>query len=290
HFFLPLCLLFMFNQNASAQCVADAGADIVICSGWWGIDTNHLGGEPVAIGGEEPYTYAWETTYTDILGTFTASVYLDDTTLANPSVVYMNTDELTFILHVIDDDGATCTDTLNVMRSHFDFVMEPFVYNIQQGDSVWLSGSTISGGIPPYEYQWQPSHGLSDSTSFEFWAKPDTTTFYSVIITDSAGCSNPPDFSSHHVFVNPVSVEESGANILKMNLFPNPTRESVRLQFPPSFNFRADVSVYNIAGQIIIQHPDFYSMQNLPLPHPAGMYVVECRNGDDVVRTRVVVE
>lgn len=87
---------------------------------------------------------------------------------------------------------------------------------------------------------------------------------------------------------NATNVEENEK--LQIQISPNPTRESVRLQLPPSFNFRADVSIYNLAGQIVAQHAGFHSMQNLPLPQPAGMYIVECRNGDDVVRTRVVVE
>lgn len=89
-------------------------------------------------------------------------------------------------------------------------------------------------------------------------------------------------------FSNATYLEESEK--LQIQISPNPTRGPVRLQLPPSFNFRADVSVYNLTGQIVTQHAGFHSMQYLLLPHPAGMYIVECRNGEDVVRTRVVVK
>lgn len=62
-------------------------------------------------------------------------------------------------------------------------------FEINQGDSVFLSGMhNVGGGFPPYEYLWRPNHGLSDSTSLSFWAKPEFSIAYYVTKTDSAGC------------------------------------------------------------------------------------------------------
>ena len=70
---------------------------------------------------------------------------------------------------------------------------------------------------------------------------------------------------------------------------PNPARQQVRLQLPPSFSFRADVTVYDLSGKAVATHPQFNSLESLPLPHTPGMYV-ECRNKGEVVRSKVVVE
>jgi hypothetical protein len=60
---------------------------------------------------------------------------------------------------------------------------------IDKGDSTqFLIDTFITGGIEPVQYYWQPGESLQDSTVMPAWAKPDTTTEYSLVATDAIGC------------------------------------------------------------------------------------------------------
>lgn len=73
-------------------------------------------------------------------------------------------------------------------------------------------------------------------------------------------------------------------------VYPNPTTHAVRLQIPAIFNPTVDVFIYNLAGKCIAEHLSFNIHQHLSLNHPPGMYVLEVRDKNKVVRTKVVVK
>lgn len=57
---------------------------------------------------------------------------------------------------------------------------------IQSGSSIALAG-LVSGGMPPYTYNWSPSTGLSRPGAVNPVASPATTTTYTLTATDSLG-------------------------------------------------------------------------------------------------------
>lgn len=73
-----------------------------------------------------------------------------------------------------------------------------------------------------------------------------------------------------------------------MEIFPNPTANVVRIVLPPSFSFQADVTIYSVSGQVIARYQNFNAGEPLALPEASGMYLIECRSGERVARTRVV--
>jgi len=77
--------------------------------------------------------------------------------------------------------------------------------------------------------------------------------------------------------------------VLPMSVFPNPSSGAVRLQLPASFSFIADVQVFDLTGRLVKNQQNFNSFDYLNLNVPPGMYVVVCRNGEKIARTKVVV-
>ena len=62
---------------------------------------------------------------------------------------------------------------------------------IYYGDSVEIGGDpTASGGTPSYTYSWTPTTGLDDPTIANPTASPNSTTTYTVLVTDDNGCSD----------------------------------------------------------------------------------------------------
>ncbi len=216
-----LLLCFLFGSGESfAQCTADAGPDRVQCYG--DLSIIQLGGTPTALGGEAPYTYRWSCNYFSWDTVYTASHYLDDTTAANPTLPNgLGPNMVVFKVEVTDAKGAVCQDEVVLKSSNFLWLLDVKEKTINEGDSVQLYLS-ITGGIPPYRYQWSPGHSLNDSTLRNPYASPDTTTDYTLLLTDSAGCQGLDRFL---VIVWPLGIPEIIQEDLKV--YPNPGRESI---------------------------------------------------------------
>lgn len=73
-------------------------------------------------------------------------------------------------------------------------------------------GANASGGVPPYIYTWFPQNGsLSNIHAANPNANPDSTTIYSVFVTDDAGCVSEMD--SIQVIIHPLPVADAGLDL-----------------------------------------------------------------------------
>lgn len=143
--------------------VTSAGTDTTICAG----DSVQIGSAPVA-----GYTYLW----------FPSSAVSNDT-IADPMarpIAQMTT----YILTTTSATGCIKSDTVIVN------MLAPLIagaggpVSICTGDSVQIGGAMISSE----KYSWSPSAGLSDTASSSPFAKPQTTTIYTVTVAGS-GCN-----------------------------------------------------------------------------------------------------
>lgn len=149
----------------------DSLANVVLCNGGtYGVRAN-------ASNGLAPYSFQWGTSVTGIF--------------SNSDSVFLNnlTQDSTF--YVIATDSLGCSDSVS-----FDIVVAPALL-VDAGpnqslcpiDSTQLN-AIISGGSPPYLISWIPSIGLSDtSISNPTRIALDTSIVYTLIITDSIGCT-----------------------------------------------------------------------------------------------------
>jgi hypothetical protein len=289
-------IFLAMTQHSLSQIVADAGEDKVLCVGFYGVDSNSIGGIPSAAGGTPPYTYAWETEYISNIGSFTinlsASDFLNDTTLANPEVVNVFGDTLEFRLTVTDSEGISVMDTTTIYFAYFGTHLGTVSYTINSGDSVFLSGMhNVDGGFPPYEYLWQPNHGLTDSTSLAFWAKPEYSVAYYMTLTDSSGCvvTGAPVY---YVSVLPVSIEDFESPNAMIKIYPNPVNDLLNVQINPKiqgdFNLRLFLSDGRLVREESFSHNEFTVDVS---GYPAGVYLYEISDGKEISdRGRIVIK
>jgi hypothetical protein len=280
-----IIILALTNSLIKCQCIADAGPDKVVCVTRNGVEPIEIGGNPSASNGTSPFTYTWTAFYQITIGqstfTYTASDFLNDTTIANPEVIYSVENPVEFILTVKDLDNNICRDTVRVRFSRFGMHLGNMIYNITQGDSVNLSYefSNVMGGIEPIEILWKPNNGLTDSTSHSVWAKPQQNTVYYITVTDSAGCEVEGD-PLYYVNVSPLSV----INISEHNpltIFPNPTENSLHIKsnLPPK---KLILSLTNSNGVVVRQEIATSEKLNLEFISP-GIYFYKITDGEEVL-------
>ncbi len=237
-------LLFTFVLKLKGQCIANAGDDFTFCD--YDMDSTNLGGNPSVMGGNPPYTYKWTTSWSFWTLYYTASDFLDDTTTANPKIVDFPRDTfLLFHLFVTDSSGNICSDSVVVRVSSYSWTLEDKRRYINQGDSVMIYPG-IFGGIPPLAYQWSPSTGLSQPNEANTWAKPDTSTIYALLVTDSIGCIGGDGFV---VYVTPVGVIER-ITLPDISVYPNPAKDYLNIE---SVDDDGHFSIFDLFGREIFE-------------------------------------
>jgi hypothetical protein len=275
--FAFLSSTIVFAQN---PLTADAGLDQAICVEInSGVDSSIIGGQPSATGGVPPYSYSWSFTLMDPSGYEThASHFLNDTTLANPMVVdysnhYNNDTNFPYLyLTVTDATGATCMASTRITVSTFVVTLGGTVsFYITQGDSVHCFGGDVSGGMGPSTYLWTPNHGLIDSTNYEFWTKPDTTTRYTLTITDSVGCSQSGQEGIVAVTVFPLGIKDGIPNP-KISVYPNPASDYIQVERKGQWE-NETFSMYDMTGKEVLKSPIQSELQQIDVSQLArGSY------------------
>jgi len=286
-FFALVSHTFLYSQLTS-----DAGLDTTICVTWNTPGALILGGNPAASGGTAPYTYSWECNYNYVVGPntyiLTASVFLSDTTIANPNLIYTVESPVTFILNVTDVLGQISIDTITVSFSIFGTHLLEWTHNMLVGDSVqFVSTPNVGGGTPPFNYLWKPNNGLNDSTSYtNFWVKPEVSTSYYITVTDSVGCvvSGTPVF---HVYIGSADLNEihnkSDKNIL---LFPNPTDGTLFLK---SEEENIDLlQIYNQEGELLLTHNNFKNNEIDISKFENGTYIILISINTETIITKII--
>lgn len=250
-FFLSI-LIYVFSTSLNAQCTADAGPDVHQCHDE---APPQLGGQPAALNGDGPYVYEWFiepiSTISQVIPFVYASDILDDTTSANPEIIYNGTflgNSITFFLRVTDSNGNQNVDTCVFTKTLFSVHNMIFDYYIEQGDSVYLNQEpNICCGFGNTSYNWEPAHGLSVTTlPALFWTKPDSSISYTATVTDSKGCQQTADGPTYNIYVNSVGQSEIHKDQIK--LYPNPTSGLLYFENDPNKPI-LKIEIYNIMGR-----------------------------------------
>ncbi|MFT4754223.1 MAG: hypothetical protein ACI9GM_000769 [Salibacteraceae bacterium] len=259
---LVLSLFTFLSVSISAQnpLTADAGPDLVICSTVEdGIETHFIGGQPSATGGVPPYTYSWSFSYPKSWSNDSsyASDFFNDTTLANPTVVWMeisNKSEIPpFVLMVTDANGNSAKDSVQILMSWFAGQLIEFYPHIILGDSFFVFfGPDVHGGVGPASYLWRPNNGLTDSTlSSDFYIKPDSARSYYVTLTDSVGCTQRGNPNYIEFTIWPVGIEDGVPNI-NIKVYPNPASDYIQIERIDNAK-EEQFTLYDILGKVVLK-------------------------------------
>ncbi len=127
--------------------------------------------------GTPPYDFSWNTgdTSEDISGL----------------------DQGTYSLTVVDDHGCSASDA-------WDITMPPELSFTFSDDTSICEGAEVdlhidaTGGTPPYDYHWDGMAGYNEDN---LTVKPDTTTTFTVSVTDANGCGT--ESQSAEIVVSP---------------------------------------------------------------------------------------
>jgi PKD repeat protein len=128
-------------------------------------------------GGTPNYTYTWSNAIDETSSEFLSGTY-----------------------GVTVDDANDCriTATFDISEPTALYVLPIGDRTICQGQSTML-GTQVTGGMPHYDYHWSSSEGIYNSN--QYYVNPTQTTTYTLVVTDSHGCSSTPIYST--VYVNP---------------------------------------------------------------------------------------
>jgi hypothetical protein len=93
---------------------------------------------------------------------------------------------------LISTNQFSCSsqDSVNITTNSLPEVNAGDNSMILYGDSVTTGGNPTASGNSPFIYQWRPVAGLSSSTIANPVASPDSTTTYTVNVTDKNSCAN----------------------------------------------------------------------------------------------------
>jgi len=129
-------------------------------------------------GGVPPYTYLWPNGH-------------DESTI--------NTYAGTYTVTVLDDHLCRITAPFTIEQPDAIYVLPVGNRTICQGQSATLT-SQATGGTPYYDFHWSGNDGSVYNSNL-YVVSPTQNTIYTLVVTDSHGCSSSPVIST--VYVNP---------------------------------------------------------------------------------------
>jgi hypothetical protein len=214
--------------------------------------------------------------------------------------------------------------TFSMYCSLADLWYEEYMHDIQNGIEPWLSVyATHNIGIylsadSIYENSWEPlpyipqiqnptNNPINDVYN---WIKVEGTYMASggeeYIYIGNYNTNENTDLAILYAGENPepwvyfyiddvlvtkttsTGIEENSTN--KLNIYPNPAQEFVSIDLPKNIN-QAQLSIYNLTGQLISQKQITQPNQQIPITELGnGMYIFVIQNRDKVIgRQRVVV-
>ena len=177
------------SPSSSSACAASANVTITVLPSPnvdAGVPQSFCAGGSVNLSASGAATYTWTPTNT-----------LSSAIISNP--VATPNGNTTYTVTGTSTDGCVASDQVEVTENQLPIAIPGAGGSHCFGESTQLNGS---GGT---SYQWSPASGLSSATISNPVASPNSTTSYSLTVTDINGCVSNPS-ASISVIVNQLPV------------------------------------------------------------------------------------
>ncbi len=237
------------------------------------VDTVHAGcnGEMngfiqvAANGGTAPYTYAWDNGEVgNLLFNLNGGTY---------TVTLTDNNDCEVILNPITINEPNALDTIDLI-----------VTDATQGNEDGCIEIIISGGTPPYIYEWSNGANSPDNCNIPAGS-------YYCFIRDANNCT---------ITIGPIQVEstivnnEYVKNIKSFNVYPNPTSDSAQVELELNKSYEVKLELYDISGLLLektklgkLQSENFaIDMQK----YQAGFYVLKLYMNNQFTSKKMIVK
>ncbi len=215
------------------------------------------GGSPV-----DPYVYAWSSG---------EQTYLADALSAGTYTVTVTS----------GTETATASVTISQQQTPITLVATTNAgSNGNDGEAYVVA----SGGLPPYDYQWNRGAGTTDTVT---GLAPGN---YRVTVTDALGCSEVENVTVQDLSTGIANLFNSAAI---MNVFPNPANTQLNISIDAKSQLNARVDVIDITGRILYSAPvsasGRYNFAINTSSYSAGIYTLQLSGENQSARQRFVV-
>lgn len=147
--------------------------------------------------------------------------------------------------------------------------------------------STFLASSSPNGNQWYLDSINLPSDTNQFYT-PQTTGYYSVIVTDTNGCSS----TSTQFYFTQVGINSPGENNSFL-IFPNPSTGSIAIVFSNHGDRNVKIQIVNIIGEIIYQSNEgsqnIYRKIDLS-DEPSGSYLINVITENSVLKQKLIIE
>jgi hypothetical protein len=204
---------FSINSTPSPN-VTITNVDSITCA-----NSTDGSAEAIAGGGTPPYSYTWDT-----------SPIVTGSLLSGAGAG-------TYVVTAEDQFGCTAQDTVT-LSAPSPITTSAISQPDTGGQGTGLAGVAVTGGQPPYTYQW--ASGGTDSIKQGLTAGQ-----YVVTVTDAKGCSVMDTISVSDVTSRP------SASSVELGLHPNPTTGRVTLTYTLPNASRVEGALYDNSGRLV---------------------------------------
>jgi len=220
-----------------------------------------------ASGGTPGYTYSWNTVPVQTTATATGL------TAGNKTVI------------VKDANNCSKSVTVTINQPSAMSVSSTQVNVTTNGGSNGSATANPAGGVAPYTYSWNTVPVKTTKTATGL-----TAGTYTVTVTDANGCTKTKSVTITQPGAR-LSSEREDMNIIKVNLFPNPSSGLFYLEFESLEEIPYSISLFNLLGKKVYdkkfgaslgKNKESFDFTSLP----KGIYILtmETKNHKQVIR------
>lgn len=271
-------VLAAVEMAINIPCRVEAGDDIIVCNTLDSLPVNFLNG---ALLTSNVNQFAWSSESTT-LGNFEyhGSDMLTDTTILDPQLTeHFDRTEI-YYLTGVTSTGVTCVDSVEVQFSDWSYLTIVPESGKAAEDTTTIY--SIAGSNWPMMYTWSPNYNISDTTEVQPKVWNDTTQYYSLLVTDSLGCSVETGWL---VNVQPSDILDLN-HADALNVYPNPNQGSFSVS--TSENAINRIELFDPTGKkIYAKEGNSKTIQVDGIPQ--GIYLYRAKVSGKILSGKIVV-